>query len=68
LLNQAVYDRRWDWVLSIDDQPRTSVRIMPARENASSRTFAVVASGPEVVLRFRPRFYQAHRGLRLFEP
>jgi hypothetical protein len=29
LLNQAVYDRQWDWVLSVDDQPRTQVRVIP---------------------------------------
>ena len=23
LRNHAVYDRKWDWVLSVDDQPRT---------------------------------------------
>ena len=32
LLNQAVYDRKWDWVLSVDDQPRTSVRVTPGTE------------------------------------
>lgn len=26
LRNQAVYDRKWDWVLSVDDQPRPGRR------------------------------------------
>jgi hypothetical protein len=68
LLNQAVYDRRWDWVLSVDDQPRTEVRVVPGAETAGSRVFSLRARGSEVVLRFRPRFYQKHRGLRFFEP
>ena len=68
-LNQAVYDRRWDWVLSVDDQPRTA-------DAPSRRAPRPPAAGPsrsrpaasEIVLRFRPRFYQQHRGLRYFEP
>ncbi len=68
LLNQAVYDRGRDWVLSVDDQPRTAVRITPTGDGADRRTFAIEARGAEVVLRFRPRFYQRHRGLLAFEP
>jgi alpha-galactosidase len=67
-LNQAVYDRRWDWVLSIDDHPRTAVVIAPALETPEARTFTMDARGSEILLRFRPRFYQQHRGLRYFEP
>ena len=67
-LNQAVYDRKWDWVLSVDDQPHTSVRVTPGTETPNSRAFALEARGNEIVLRFRPRFYQKHRGLALFEP
>ncbi len=68
LLNQAVYDRRWDWVLSVDDQPRTTVRIVPTGDGPARRTFTLQATGSEIVLRFRPRFYQRHRGLGAFEP
>jgi Fe2+ transport system protein FeoA len=67
-LNQAVYDRQRDWVLSVDDQPRTSALIAPASDGATGRTFSLQARGSEIVLRFRPRFYQQHRGLRYFEP
>jgi alpha-galactosidase len=68
LLNQAVYDRRRDWVLSVDDRPHTAVTVTPLPETRPSRTFTLEARGGEIVLRFRPRFYQQHRGLRFFEP
>ena len=68
LRNQAVYDRQRDWVLSVDDQPRTRTRIVPLENRDGRRTFSLDARGSEVVLRFRPRFYQQHRGLRFFEP
>ncbi len=68
LRNQAVYDRQWDWVLSVDDQPRTAVRVMPRTEGRLHRTFSLEAKGAEILLRFRPRFYQQHRGLAHFEP
>ena len=67
-LNQAVYDRRRDWVLSVDDQLRTPVTVTPLSDAPGGRTFALAARGREIVLRFRPRFYQRHRGLPLFEP
>jgi hypothetical protein len=68
LRNHAVYDRRWDWVLSVDDHPRTRARVTPLADTAQARTFRLEASGREILLRFRPRFYQQHRGLRHFEP
>ena len=68
LLNQAVYDRKWDWVLSVDDQPRTRTLVRPERASAAGREFSLRAEGSEIVLRFRPRFYQVHRGLDYFEP
>ena len=40
----------------------------PWRKAPERRTFAIEASGGEVLLRFRPRFYQQHRGLSFFEP
>jgi alpha-galactosidase len=67
-LNQSVYDRRWDWVLSVDDQPRTLTRVLPLTDTPTGRTFSFEARGSEIVLRFRPRFYQQHRGLTFFEP
>ena len=68
LRNHAVYDRKWDWVLSVDDQPRTRTRVTPLTDSRDARTFRLEASGREILLRFRPRYYQRHRGLRYFEP
>jgi hypothetical protein len=68
LLNQAVYDRKWDWVLSVDDQPRTRTSVRPETSGGEGNTFALKSRGYEIILRFRPRFYQAHRGLRYYEP
>lgn len=66
LLNRAVYDRRGDWVLSVDANP--AVIVFPHEEKDGSRTFSLMAEGGEIVLRFRPRFYQKHRSLPFFEP
>jgi alpha-galactosidase len=66
LLNRAVYDRGSDWVLSVDAGPR--VGVVPLEEAPEARTFGLEAEGGEIVLRFRPRFYQIHRGLRFYEP
>ncbi len=65
-LNRAVYDRARDWVLSVDHNP--SVRITPISDSASGRTYAVKITGSEIIIRFRPRYYQKHRGLKYFEP
>ena len=66
LLNRAVYDRGSDWALSVDAGPR--VTVAPLKEGQEARAFRLEAEGAEIVLRFRPRFYQIHRGLRFFEP
>jgi hypothetical protein len=66
LLNRAVYDRGRDWVVSIDAGPRAVVSPLPSKRDV--REFRVEVEGPEIVLRFRPRFYQIHRGLEFFEP
>jgi alpha-galactosidase len=68
LLNQAVYDRKWDWLLSVDDQPRTRTVVLPENEGESANAFSLQAQGYEIILRFRPRFYQVHRGVKYFEP
>jgi len=66
LLNRAVYDRGRDWVFSIDAGPRAVVA--PSSKKKDDREYAFEAEGSEIVLRFRPRYYQIHRGLELFEP
>jgi hypothetical protein len=65
-LNRAVYDRGRDWVLSVDSGPRAVVS--PLAEGGEAREFGLEAEGAEIVLRFRPRYYQKHRGLAFFEP
>lgn len=64
--NRAVYDRHDDWVMSVD-YPATVV-IEPSTGSGSPRSFRLRASGREIALRFRPRFYQRHRGLHAYEP
>ncbi len=66
LLNRGVYDRKRDWVLSVDHNPE--VRIIPQKDGPESRSFKIKIRGYEIILRFRPRFYQKHRDLEHFEP
>lgn len=65
-LNRAIYDRRGDWVLSVD-VPAT-VAVEPDSVSGDGASFRLTASGQEVTLRFRPRFYQRHRGLAEYRP
>ncbi len=64
-LNRGVFDRQRDWLLSVDAQAR--VRVTPG-SGADSTRFALEASGFEVALRFRPRYFGRHRGLTRFAP
>jgi alpha-galactosidase len=66
LLNRAVYDRHSDWVLSVDFP--AAVQVAPLDSSASGTRFRIEATGYEIGLRFRPRFYGRHRGLTAFEP
>ncbi len=66
LLNRAVYDRAQDWVVSIDLPAQ--VTLTPIRETSDSNTFSISATGAEIELRFRPRYYSRHRGLSAFRP
>ncbi|MEO8361464.1 MAG: alpha-galactosidase [Vicinamibacteria bacterium] len=66
LRNRAVYDRARDWVISID--PGCTLTVTPTETSATGATFMLRASGREIVLRFRPRYYQKHRGLKYFQP
>lgn len=63
--NRAVYDRQRDWVLSID--AGATATVTPAG-TTSLRGFRIEATGAEIVLRFRPRYYQKHRALKYFQP
>lgn len=65
-LNRAVYDRSRDWVLSADEPATT--RVTPGDSTSAGIAFTIEEHGQEVSLRFRPRYYQRHRGLAFFEP
>jgi len=66
LRNRAIYDRSRDWVLSVD--AGATLTIEPLAPSSWGTSFLMTASGSEVVLRFRPRYYQKHRGLKYFQP
>ncbi len=66
LRNRAVYDRNEDWVFSVDANP--NVVVAPSEESAGRNTFSISIEGSEIVIRFRPHYYQKHRGLEFFEP
>jgi hypothetical protein len=66
LLNRAVYDRRFDWLLSVDFP--TDVGILPERFDDGRNAYLFEMSGYSLILRFRPHFYQHHKGLKHFEP
>lgn len=61
-LNNGVYDRLHDWVLS---GPSGSTSITPGKEG--EWRFAVEGSGP-LTLTFRPAFYRVHKNIRYFQP
>ncbi|MRR22447.1 hypothetical protein EG830_05640, partial [bacterium] len=69
LLNRAVYDRESDWLLSADQSyTSASLQIVPAETDSAGITYDLSMTGNEVTFRFRPRYYQKHRGLAYFEP
>jgi alpha-galactosidase len=65
LLNRGVYARSDDWLLSVDFP--SGARVTPVA-GGDSAAFAVEAAGGEVTLRFRPRYFQKHRGLAYYQP
>ena len=66
LRNNAVYDRRWDWLLI--GPPDGATRIRPKLVEERRTAFAWESRGSTLELVFRPRFYQKHRGIANFEP
>jgi len=66
LRNNAVYDRRWDWVLLGPADGQT--RIEPMEVGKKQHTFSWESNGTTLQLVFRPRFYQKHKGLNYYEP
>ena len=66
LRNNAVYDRRWDWVLI--GPPDSHTRIEPKPQEKGPIAFAWESRGESIELVFRPRFYQKHKGFNYYEP
>jgi hypothetical protein len=64
LRNNAIYDRGRDWLL----EAPAATRIVPTAATADTRTFTIVASGDEIRLAFRPRYYQRHKNIVHFRP
>lgn len=64
--NRAVYDRQRDWLLSVDEPARVRVRAGGVGDTVSR--YELTADGGEIAIRFRPRYYQRHRGLARYEP
>jgi hypothetical protein len=63
LLNNAVYNRKEDWLLSVDNYyPATSIT------PGENHQYAIDAKGSEIIIRFLPLYYQKHRGLAYFNP
>ncbi len=64
LLNNAIYNRKKDWLFSVDSfYPK--FKISPTSDG---KTFQCNVKGWEIVIRFRPHYYQEHRGLSYFNP
>ena len=66
LRNNAVYDRRWDWVLI--GPPDGATLITPKTAKDQQQPFAFESRGASVELIFRPRLYQKHMGFPTYEP
>ncbi len=62
--NNAVYDRRLDWML---EAPEGS-RIHPRRNDDGTTRFTLTSHGKQITLVFRPRYYQKHKNLPYFQP
>jgi len=66
LRNNAVYDRRWDWVLI--GPPDGQTHIKPKVKEKGRITFSWESRADGLELVFRPRFYQKHKGFKYYEP
>lgn len=66
LRNNAVYDRRWDWVLI--GPPDGQTHIKPKLKEKERITFSWESRGSDLEVVFRPRFYQKHKDLKYYQP
>ena len=68
-LNRAVYDRSSDWLISADQSYTSSdYMITPQSGDSTVMHYSVSMKGSQLTLRFRPHYYQKHRGLKYFNP
>jgi alpha-galactosidase len=63
LLNNGVYERKKDWLLSVDNY-YSKVKVVPVNDN----DYDLSVTGWEIVVRFRPRYYKEHRSFSYFDP
>jgi hypothetical protein len=63
LLNNAVYDRNEDWLLSFD-AAHPAFEMTPIENNQ----FKIEVNKSELIIRFKPNYYQQHRALTNFKP
>lgn len=66
LRNNAIYDRKRDWMLEGPGDGQTNIR--PGASDESATSFSWTSSGPRIELTFRPRFYQKHKNIQFFHP
>ncbi len=66
LRNNALYDRRWDWMLAGAADGTT--RVLPKAVGKQGIIFDWQSRGGSLEITFRPRFYQKHRELACYEP
>jgi len=66
LRNNAVYDRRWDWVLIGPADGAT--RIVPEHVGKDQIGFSWESRGSDLQLVFHPRLYQKHMGFGYYGP
>ncbi len=67
LRNNAIYDRKWDWIIVGPGERNT--KITPKQlKNDLPTTFVLEINDNDFELIFRPRFYQKHKNLSFFEP
>ena len=63
LLNNAIYERKHDWLLSFDAvYPKLVINA------EASFNYYIHFTGTELIIRFKPNYYQKHRGLSYFNP
>ncbi|MDR0793285.1 MAG: alpha-galactosidase [Chitinophagaceae bacterium] len=67
LRNQAVYERKNDWLISFDDV-YNAVSIHPATLANNSVRYQFSVAGTEIIVRLKPDYFKNHRGLHYFEP